>query len=40
MQHGFSMGSLYDVGVFPSIQVKKALAVVREELENDETLSG
>ena len=40
MQHGFSMGSLDIVGMFPNIPVKKALEVVREELENDETLSG
>ena len=40
MQHGFSMGSLDIIGMFPNIPVKKALEVVREELENDETLSG
>ena len=40
MQHGFSMGSLDVVGMFPNIPVKKALEVVREELENDETLRG
>ena len=40
MQHHFSMGSLDIVGMFPNIPVKKALEVVREELENDETLSG
>ena len=40
MQHGFSMGSLDIVGMFPNIPMKKALQVVREELENDETLSG
>ena len=40
MQHGFSMGSLDVVGMFLNIPVKKALEVVREELENDETLSG
>ena len=39
MQHGFSMGSLDIVGMFPNILVKKALEVVGEELENDETLS-
>ena len=38
MQHGFSMGSLDIIGMFPNIPVKKALEVVREELENDETL--
>ena len=40
MQHGFSMSSLDIIGMFPNIPVKKALEVVREELENDETLSG
>jgi len=40
MQHGFKMGSLDIIGMFPNIPVKKALEIVREELENDETLSG
>jgi len=39
MQHGFMVGSLDIVGMFPNIQVKKALEVVREELENDQDLS-
>ena len=34
------MGSLDIIGMFPNIPVKKALEIVREELENDETLSG
>ena len=33
MQHDFSMGSLDIVGMFPNIPVKKALDMVREELE-------
>ena len=40
MQHGFKMGSLDIIGMFPNIPVKKALEIVRVELENDETLSG
>ena len=39
MQHGFMVGSLDIVGMFPNIPVKKALEVVREELENDQDLS-
>ena len=39
MQHGFMVGSLDIVGMFPHIPVKKALEVVREELENDQDLS-
>ena len=34
------MGSLDIVGMFPNIPVAKTLEVVKEELENDETLSG
>ena len=40
MRHGFKMGSLDVIGMFPNIPVKKALEIVREELEGDETLSG
>ena len=36
MQHGFKMGSLDIIGMFPNIPVKKALEIVREELENDD----
>ena len=39
IQHGFKIGSLDIVGMFPNIPVKKALEVVREELENDQYLS-
>ena len=32
------MGSLDVVGMFPNVPLKKTLEVVREELENDDTL--
>ena len=32
------MGSLDIVGMFPNVPLKKTLEVVREELENDDTL--
>ena len=34
------IGTLDIVGMFPNIPVAKTLEVTREELENDETLSG
>ena len=34
------IGSLDVVGMFPNIPVKKTLDVVKEELQNDETLTG
>ena len=40
VQDGDLIGTLDVVGMFPNIPVAKTLEVTREELENDETLSG
>ena len=39
VQESDLMGTLDIVGMFPNIPVAKTLEVVREELENDDTLS-
>jgi len=38
IEEGKIIGSLYVVGMFPNVPVKKALEVVKEELINDESL--